>query len=238
VGLVGPSGCGKSTLCRAVLGLEPIQGGSIRLAGEAMTPRAGRALRRRVQAVFQDPYGSLNPRHRAGRLVAEPFHLLRPRPDAEARRHAVIEALRAVGLPADAFERHPHAFSGGQRQRLAIARAILIRPDLVVLDEAVSALDVQVRARVLALLADLKHSHGLAYLFVSHDLAVVRAVADRVLVMEEGRIVEEGPTEALFARPAHPLTRALIDAAPHLPAPDAPEGAPPCSTDRSTSPAS
>ena len=236
VGLVGPSGCGKSTLARAVLGLEPIQGGSIAIGGHPMTPRAGPDLRRRVQAVFQDPYGSLNPRHRAGRLVAEPFHLARPRPGAAARREAVAEALDAVGLPADALERHPHEFSGGQRQRLAIARALVIRPDLVVLDEAVSALDVRVRARILDLLAELQTRYGLAYLFISHDLAVVRAVTDRVLVMEEGRIVEEGPTDAVFAAARHPLTRALLGAIPRLPAD--PEGAAPCSTDPSTTRAS
>ena len=217
VGLVGPSGCGKSTLARAVLGLDPIQGGAIRLAGHPMTPHAGPDLRRRIQAVFQDPYGSLNPRHRAGRAVAEPFHLVRPRPDAATRAAAVAEALDAVGLPGDATDRHPYAFSGGQRQRLAIARAVVIRPDLVVLDEAVSALDVRVRTRVLDLLADLRRRYGLATLFISHDLAVVRAVSDRVLVMEEGRIVEEGPTEDVFASPRHPLTRALLAAVPRLP---------------------
>ena len=229
VGLVGPSGCGKSTLARAVLGLDPIQAGSIRLGGEPMGPGAGHALRRRIQAVFQDPYGSLNPRHRAGRLVAEPFHLARPRPDAAARRAAVAEALDAVGLPARAIDRHPHEFSGGQRQRLAIARALVIRPDIVVLDEAVSALDVRVRARVLDLLADLQDRLGLAYLFISHDLAVVRAVTDRVIVMEDGRIVEEGPTEAVFAAPRHAMTRALLAAVPRLPADADPRSTEPAS---------
>ena len=219
VGLVGPSGCGKSTLARAILGLDPVGAGAIRLGGAPMTPGAGHAVRRRVQAVFQDPYGSFNPRHRVGRLVAEPFHLLPDAPRGAARREAVVRALEAVGLPAEAASRHVHAFSGGQRQRIAIARALVIRPPLIVLDEAVSALDVRVRARVLDLLADLQGRHGLAYLFISHDLAVVRAVTDRVLVMEEGRIVEEGATEAVLASPRHPATRALIDAAPRLPEP-------------------
>ena len=219
VGLVGRSGCGKSTLARAILGLDPVEVGAIRLGGAPMAPGAGHAVRRRVQAVFQDPYGSFNPRHRVERLVAEPFHLLSDAPRGAARSRAVAEALDAVGLPADAAQRHIHEFSGGQRQRIAIARALVIRPSLIVLDEAVSALDVRVRARVLDLLADLQGRHGLAYLFISHDLGVVRAVTDRVLVMDEGRIVEEGATDAVLAAPRHPATRALIDAAPRLPAP-------------------
>ena len=217
VGLVGSSGCGKSTLARAVLGLDPVQAGTIRLAGAPMTPAAGHPVRRRIQAVFQDPFGSFNPRHRVERLVAEPLHLIPDAPRGAARRGAVAEALEAVGLPPDAGRRHIHAFSGGQRQRIAIARALIIRPALIVLDEAVSALDVRVRARVLDLLADLQGRFGLAYLFISHDLTVVRAITDRVLVMEAGRIVEEGATGAVFAAPRHPTTRALIEAAPRLP---------------------
>ena len=221
VGLVGPSGCGKSTLARAILGLDAVQAGEIRLGGAPMAPGAGHAVRRRVQAVFQDPFGSFNPRHRVARLVAEPFHLMPDAPRGAQRRAAVAEALEAVGLPPDAAGRHIHAFSGGQRQRIAIARALLIRPALIVLDEAVSALDVRVRARVLDLLADLQGRFGLAYLFISHDLTVVRAVTDRVAVMEAGSIVEEGATETVFAAPRHPATRALIEAAPRLPDPPA-----------------
>ena len=217
VGLVGESGCGKSTLARAILGLDPVQGGTIQLGGEPMTVRAGHDVRRRIGAVFQDPYGSFNPRHRVARSVAEPFHLMPDAPRGDARRRAVAEALDAVGLPPDAASRHVHAFSGGQRQRLAIARALVIRPALIVLDEAVSALDVRVRARILDLLADLRARHGLAYLFISHDLTVVRAITDRVLVMAAGEIVEEGPTEAVLTRPRHPATRALVEAAPRLP---------------------
>ena len=217
MGLVGESGCGKSTLARAILGLDPVQGGAIRLGGELVTPRAGHAVRRRIQAVFQDPYGSFNPRHRVARSVAEPFHLMPDAPRGAARGEAVAEALDAVGLPADAASRHIHEFSGGQRQRIAIARALVIRPSLIVLDEAVSALDVRVRARILDLLAELQDRYGLAYLFISHDLTVVRAITDRVLVMAAGEIVEEGPTEAVLADPRHPATRALVEAAPRLP---------------------
>jgi peptide/nickel transport system ATP-binding protein len=218
VGLVGESGCGKSTLARAVLGLEALQGGSVTIEGEAV--RAGermpRSLRAKMQVVFQDPYGSFNPRHRVARLVAEPFHLLDAPPTGAARRAAVEKALVDVGLaPADA-DRYIHEFSGGQRQRIAIARALIIRPKLIVLDEAVSALDVRVRAQVLDLLADLSDRYGMAYLFITHDLGVVQAIADRVLVMKAGRIVEEGPTARVFDAPRHPYTRELLAAAPML----------------------
>jgi peptide/nickel transport system ATP-binding protein len=218
LGLVGESGCGKSTLTRAILGLEPLQGGRIRLDGEAVSAGAmmPASLRAKVQVVFQDPYGSFNPRHRVARLVTEPFHLLRDAPTGEARRRAVDEALEAVGLVSSDADRYIHEFSGGQRQRIAIARALIIRPKLIVLDEAVSALDVQVRAAVLDLLADLSERFGLSYLFISHDLSVVSAITDRVLVMKEGRIVESGPTPAIFAAPSHPYTRELLAAVPAL----------------------
>ena len=217
VGLVGESGCGKSTLSRAILGLDPLQGGAIRLDGQEVTAghRMPRALRARMQVVFQDPYGSFNPRHRVGRLVAEPFHLTGMPKDARQR---VAAALEEVGLRASDMDKYIHEFSGGQRQRIAIARALIIRPDLIVLDEAVSALDVRVRAQVLDLLAGLQESHGLAYLFISHDLAVVRAITDRVLVMRAGGIVEEGATDTVLARPRHPYTQQLIAATPTIPA--------------------
>jgi peptide/nickel transport system ATP-binding protein len=221
LGLVGESGCGKSTLGRAVLGLETMQGGSVRIEGEAV--RAGermpRSLRAKMQAVFQDPYGSFNPRHRVGRLVAEPFHLLDRQPRGATRRQAVAEALEDVGLEAGDAEKYIHEFSGGQRQRIAIARALIIRPKLIVLDEAVSALDVQVRAQILDLLADLMARHGLAYLFISHDLGVVRSITDRVMVMRAGEIVEGGPTQAVFAAPEHPYTRELLGSSPVLAVP-------------------
>jgi peptide/nickel transport system ATP-binding protein len=169
-----------------------------------------------MQVVFQDPYGSFNPRHRVGRLVAEPFHLYRETPaDREAR---VDRALQDVGLNPSDKEKYIHEFSGGQRQRIAIARALVTRPKLIVLDEAVSALDVSIRAQVLDLLADLQARYGLSYLFISHDLHVVRAITDRVHVMRKGRVVEEGPTAEVFDAPRHDYTKALIAATPRIPA--------------------
>ena len=216
VGLVGESGCGKSTLTRAILGLEPLQGGVIRLDGDVVVAgQVDGALRAKMQVVFQDPYGSFNPRHRVGRLVAEPFHLMPKRRDeVEA---AVVEALQAVGMRPEDREKYIHEFSGGQRQRIAIARAIVIRPKLVILDEAVSALDVTIRAQILDLLADLQGRFGLSYLFISHDLSVVRAITDRVLVMQKGRIVEQGETERVFNSPQHAYTKQLIAATPKIP---------------------
>ncbi len=217
VGLVGESGCGKSTLTRALLGLEPPDEGQVMVLGRDMFGDRRRSdLRRSVQAVFQDPYGSLNPRHRVGRSIAEPLHLMRPRPDAARRRQMVAGVLEDVGLSADDASRYPHEFSGGQRQRIAIARALVLRPAMVVFDEPVSSLDVTVRAQILALLDGLNRKLGLAYLFISHDLTVVRSVADRVLVMREGEIVEEGATEQVLDYPQHPYTRELIEAAPDL----------------------
>ncbi|MEO1540167.1 MAG: dipeptide ABC transporter ATP-binding protein [Pseudomonadota bacterium] len=214
LGLVGESGCGKSTLARAILGLEPLQGGQIMMGGQEVSPAMKPAARRRISVVFQDPYGSFNPRHTVGRLVAEPFHLMAEKPTDQ--REQVAEALEAVGLAAADAGKYIHEFSGGQRQRIAIARALIIRPDVIVLDEAVSALDVSVRARVLDLLAELSESHALSYLFISHDLTVVRAITDRVLVMRTGEIVEEGATEDVFTTPAHAYTRSLLAAAPRL----------------------
>jgi peptide/nickel transport system ATP-binding protein len=219
VGLVGESGCGKSTLARAVLGLEPVRGGAIRLGGHAVTAGTGPSAeqRRQVQIVFQDPFGSFDPRQRVAQLVAEPLHLLgATAPRGEERRQLIDAALTDVGLDSDAADRYIHEFSGGQRQRIAIARALLIRPRLIVLDEPVSALDVSVRAQILDLLADLQRRLGLSYLFISHDLGVVRAITDRVLVMRQGRIVEEGETRHLFAAPQAAYTRQLLAAAPAL----------------------
>ncbi|WP_299048925.1 dipeptide ABC transporter ATP-binding protein [uncultured Tateyamaria sp.] len=212
VGLVGESGCGKSTLTRAILGLEPVQGGTITLDG---TPVTDPSVRRKMQVVFQDPYGSFNPRHRVARLISEPFHLLGTPPADRADR--IAKALTDVGLSPDDARKYPHQFSGGQRQRLAIARALIIRPDLVIFDEAVSALDVSVRAQILDLIADLCRQYDLTYLFISHDLSVVRTITDRVLVMKSGQIVEQGTTEAVFSTARHAYTRQLIDAAPTVP---------------------
>jgi peptide/nickel transport system ATP-binding protein len=219
VGLVGESGSGKSTLARVVLALDKPTEGRILLDGRDFLTSDHQerlALRRRIQVVFQDPYGSFNPRHKVGRSIAEPFHLDEASPPAAERRMRVAEALSAVGLsPADA-EKYPHEFSGGQRQRLAIARALITRPELIVLDEAVSALDVSIRAQILDLLADLSDRFDVSYLFISHDLNVVRAITDRVLIMQNGRIVEEGETEKVFSNPAHPYTASLIAATPNL----------------------
>ncbi|WP_187429540.1 Glutathione import ATP-binding protein GsiA [Roseobacter fucihabitans] len=219
LGLVGESGCGKSTLTRAILGLEEPQSGTITLEGAAVSTlgKPNLAVRRRMQVVFQDPFGSFNPRHRVSRLITEPFHLLETPPQGDARRAAIKDALTAVGLQPGDADRYIHELSGGQRQRIAIARALIIRPDLILFDEAVSALDVSVRAQILDLLASLCHSHGLTYLFVSHDLSVVRSVTDRVMVMQAGEIVEHGKTEQVFSKPKHPYTKQLIAAAPTLP---------------------
>ncbi|TFL19731.1 ABC transporter ATP-binding protein [Jannaschia formosa] len=214
LGLVGESGCGKSTLTRALLGLEPIQAGSLWFQGEAGGIAMTKAQRAKMSVVFQDPYGSFDPRWTVARILAEPFHLTGRPPDAWAR---AAEALEQVGLSASDLGKYPHEFSGGQRQRIAIARALITEPEVLVLDEAVSALDVRVRAQVLALLDDLQQRLGLAYLFISHDLAVVRAICDRVLVMRGGKIVEDGPIARVWSAPASDYTRSLIDAAPAIP---------------------
>ncbi len=219
VGLVGESGCGKSTLARAIMALEHIQGGEIRIDGEAIDQKNGASfgLRRKMQVVFQDPYGSFNPRHRVDRLIGEPFHLLgSAAPTGVERERRIATALENVGLSAGDAHKYIHEFSGGQRQRIAIARALIIEPSLIILDEAVSALDVSVRAQVLDLLTDLSDRLQLSYLFISHDLSVVRSITDRVLVMRRGEIVEEGPTEEVFQNPRHPYTQELIAATPHL----------------------
>jgi peptide/nickel transport system ATP-binding protein len=216
-GLVGESGSGKSTLARAVLALERPDAGSVRLLGRdllRLAPAELRAMRRHVQMVFQDPYGSLDPRHAVLRIVAEPLQALLPPESPRVTRARVVEALEAVGLDSAALGRFPHEFSGGQRQRIAIARALVTEPDLIVADEPVSSLDVSVQAQVLNLMRDLQEEKGLAFLFIGHDLSVVRHVASRVGVMYLGRIVEEGPTAEVFARPLHPYTKALVAAVP------------------------
>lgn len=223
VALVGGSGSGKTTLARLILRLIPPDAGRVRFAGEDLLALRGRALRqarRRLQMVFQDPLSALNPRATIGRLLTDPLriHHLVPRAD----RPAVVAALLArVGLPPDLAGRYPHELSGGQRQRVNIARALATEPALVVLDEPVSSLDVIVRAQILDLLARLQAESGLAYLFVSHDLAVVRAIADRVLVMEQGRIVEAGSAEAVLQSPRSEAAKALVAAIPRLPSPEA-----------------
>jgi peptide/nickel transport system ATP-binding protein len=213
LGIVGASGCGKSTLARICAALDAADGGSVRLGDIELAgarPAALMQARRLVQMVFQDPYGSLNPRHRVGRIVAEPLHLLGlPR---EERGRRVAEALAQVGLEEDAARRYAHAFSGGQRQRIAIARAIVARPRLLVADEAVSALDLSVQAQILNLILDIRDRTGMAVLFISHDLAAVGAIADRIAVMDAGLIVETGPTRQVLEAPESAVTQALVAA--------------------------
>ncbi|MDQ6433132.1 dipeptide ABC transporter ATP-binding protein [Mesorhizobium sp. LHD-90] len=219
VALVGRSGCGKSTLARLVLALDKATSGTIRFMGKDITGRPEaelRQARRNMQVVFQDPYGSFNPRHRVERLVAEPLSLVEPAPDPLKRRELVAHALHQVGLKPHDMQKYPHEFSGGQRQRLSIARAIITRPKLVVADEAVSALDVSIRAQVLDLFAELNRTLGIAYLFITHDLTVARAITDEVLVMHEGRIVERGTTAGVLDNPQSEAAKALVDAAPDL----------------------
>jgi len=216
LGLVGESGCGKSSLARGALRLVEPAAGSVRFDGTdvlALAPRPLRALRQRMQIIFQDPWSSLNPRMRVGAAIREGLEIHRLATGAEADRR-VGDLLEEVGLPRDAAAHYPHAFSGGQRQRIGIARALAVEPELIVCDEPVSALDVSVQAQVLNLLADLQARRGLSYLFISHDLAVVRHIAPRVAVMYLGRIVEEGPAETLFTAPRHPYTQALLSAVP------------------------
>jgi oligopeptide/dipeptide ABC transporter ATP-binding protein len=217
VGLVGESGSGKSTIARAILGLTSVTEGSVFFDGADITDasrRERRALSGSLQAVFQDPYSSLNPTRTIGQTLAEMLRGRGDREEASSTKTRVATMLERVGLPVEAADRYPAHFSGGQRQRIAIARALMVRPRLVICDEPVSALDVSVQAQVLNLLDDLQHEFGLAYLFVSHDLAVVRHLSHRIIVLYRGRILEEGPARSIYERPKHPYTKALLSAAP------------------------
>jgi dipeptide transport system ATP-binding protein len=216
--VVGESGCGKSTLARLVTLIEPPTSGSLRIAGidaRATDADARRRLRRAVQIVFQNPYGSLNPRKKIGAILEEPLVINTDLPRAERSARA-REMIARVGLRPEHYNRYPHMFSGGQRQRIAIARALMLRPQVVVADEPVSALDVSIQAQVLNLLNDLQEELGLSYLFISHDLAVVRHVADDILVMYLGHVMEHGPKEAIFEQPLHPYTQALLSSTPSI----------------------
>jgi oligopeptide/dipeptide ABC transporter ATP-binding protein len=222
VGLVGESGSGKSTLARAILGTRPLVSGTIRFDGVSLTSmdrRQRKALRSRLQVVFQDPYSSLDPRLKIGTSIGEPLrtHTTLSR---TARSNRVAELLTLVGLRPDMADRFPHEFSGGQRQRIAVARALALKPDILICDEPTSALDVSIQAQILNLLMDLRHDLSLTCLFIAHDLAVVRRMVDRVAVMYQGRIVEEGSRDDVYDRPAHPYTAALLSAVPNPAAPD------------------
>jgi oligopeptide transport system ATP-binding protein len=217
LGIVGESGCGKTTLARAILGLVPVTSGSVRLDGEELTALDAGTLRRRrarMQIVFQDPLAALDPRMTVRELVAEPLRVHRPDLSAAERSARVAAILERVGLASTAMGRYPHQFSGGQCQRIGIARALVLKPDLVICDEPVSALDLSVRAQILGLLAGLQQEMGLSLIFIAHDLGAVRQLCQRVLVMYAGRVVEAAPGERLFTDPCHPYTRALLAAVP------------------------
>jgi oligopeptide transport system ATP-binding protein len=222
LGIVGESGCGKSTLARAILQLVPVTQGEVVWLGrhlESLSARAMRPLREQMQIVFQDPLASLDPRMTIGEIVAEPLRVHRRDMSREVRRAEVARMLERVGLSGDQINRYPHEFSGGQCQRIGIARAMILRPKLLVCDEPVSALDVSIQAQIINLLQDLKRESSTSILFVSHNLAVVRRLCERVLVLYLGKIMELAPREELFAAPRHPYTRGLLAAVP-LPDPD------------------
>jgi oligopeptide transport system ATP-binding protein len=219
-GIVGESGCGKTTLARMLVRLVEPDGGEIRFDGEDWLAGSGaetRKLRRRMQMVFQDPMASLDPRMRVEAIVGEPLEIHEPALDRKQLRARATETLQAVGLAADVLPRYPHEFSGGQRQRIGIARALILRPDLIIADEPVSALDVSIGAQILELLERLQREFSLTILLISHNLPVVAQLASRVAVMQAGRFVESGPARSVLSAPAHPYTQSLLAAVPKLP---------------------
>ena len=216
LGLVGESGSGKSTLCRTILQLVEPTSGSVSFEGRpiaGLSRREMRPLRREMQMIFQDPYASLNPRKRAGQIIGDPLRMQRLASGAELRAR-VHELLERVGLSSEHYNRYPHEFSGGQRQRIGVARALVLRPKLIVADEPVSALDVSIQAQIVNLLDDLQDEFGLTYVFVAHDIGVVRHISDRIAVMHSGKIVEEGTADAVCERPSDSYTKTLLAAVP------------------------
>lgn len=217
LGIVGESGCGKSTLARGILGLVPVTGGSVKLRGEELTALSNQAMRTRrkdMQIVFQDPLASLDPRMTVSEIIAEPLQVFRPELSKTEKKQLVAQMMERVGLLAHQINRYPHEFSGGQCQRIGIARALILQPSLLICDEPVSALDVSIQAQIINLLMDLQQDMGLSMLFIAHDLSVVKQISHRVMVMYLGRAVELTTRDNLYRQPRHPYTRALIDAIP------------------------
>jgi oligopeptide transport system ATP-binding protein len=217
LGLVGESGCGKTTTGRCILQLEQATGGDILFDGVSLSTLARKelsSLRRRIQVIFQDPYSSLNPRMKVGDIIAEPIRVHNLEPDRQARDRRVRDLLAVCGLPKEFADRYPHEMSGGQRQRVGIARALSVKPEFIVCDEAISALDVSIQAQIINLLEDLREQFQLTYLFIAHDLSVVRHLCHRVAVMYLGRVVELADCDELYGNPLHPYTRALLEAVP------------------------
>jgi oligopeptide transport system ATP-binding protein len=217
LGVVGESGCGKSTLARAVLALVPVTSGEVRFAGHdlaVLNPRQLHEQRRHLQIIFQDPLASLDPRMTVGQIIAEPLRSFFPRMSSGERRSKVMEMMRHVGLLPDQINRYPHEFSGGQAQRIGIARALILQPEVVVCDEPVSALDVSIKAQIVNLLADLQKRFGVSLLFIAHDLASVRHISHRVLVLYLGKVMEVASSDSIYRAPRHPYTQSLIQAVP------------------------